>query len=332
MAIDPHIFIPPGLSAAAIAGRPAGGRILAIGGETMGTSWSARIALAGDPPAGVDAALQAELDRVIAEMSHWEAGSALSRFNRLPAGRWQALPPDFFTVLDRGLAIARESGGAFDPAAGALVDIWGFGAGGGVAAPPTQTEIATARACGGHQRLEIDRHARRALQPGGAKLDFSGIAKGHAVDLLAGRLRSLGLRHFLVEIGGELVGAGVQPDGQPWWVDLEAPPGLDPAPARIALHEMAVATSGDYLRWFAADGRRYAHTIDPRSGWPVANGLVSVSVVHRHCIDADAWATALTVLGPDAGMALATAKGLAARFINEEGGEAFSPALAAMLD
>lgn len=332
MAIDPHIFIPSALSGRAIAGRIADGRILHLGGATMGTSWSARIVVRGDPPDGIAAALKAELDRVIAEMSHWQAESDISRFNRAPAGTWRALPPDFFTVLARGLEIAAASGGAFDPTAGALAELWGFGPGGSVPAVPPATRIASALAVTGHRRLRTDPHARRALQPGGVRIDLSGIAKGHAVDLLATRLRALGYRHFLVEIGGELVGAGVQPDGQPWWVDLESPPGLAPPSARIALHELAVATSGDYRRWFAADGRRYGHSIDPRTGWPVANGVASVSVIHESCMDADAWATALMVLGVEAGPALAAERGLAARFINEEGGETLSPALLAMLD
>ncbi|SNS43061.1 thiamine biosynthesis lipoprotein [Sphingomonas laterariae] len=328
---EPHILIPPDLSRQAFDARIADGRIVALGGRTMGTSWSAKI-VATQSLAGMQALLETLLDRVIAEMSNWETTSDISRFNRAPAGRWQALPPDFFTVLRRALDIAAASGGAFDPTAGALVDLWGFGPAPARLAPPSDTEIAAALAAAGHGRIAIDIHARRAQQPGGLVLDLSGIAKGFAVDLLAEHLRVAGHRHFLVEVGGELVGEGVTPDGQPWWVDLEAPPGNLVPPARIALHGLAIATTGDYRRYFDHDGQRYAHSIDPRSGRPVANGVASVSVVHRRCMDADAWATALTVLGMDQGMALAIEQGLAARFISNEGGEAFSPALAAMLD
>lgn len=330
-AAEPRILIPPALSQAALATRIANGRIVALGGRTMGTSWSARI-VADQPLPNLRAALQALLDRVVAEMSNWEADSAVSRFNRLPAGRWQTLPPDFFTVLRRGLEIAAASGGAFDPTAGALVDLWGFGPASARLAPPDDDAVAAALTVAGFHRLEIDIHARRARQPGGVTLDLSGIAKGYAVDLLADHLRGSGHRHFLVEVGGELVGEGVTPDGQPWWVDLEAPPALAPPPARIALHGLAVATSGDYRRYFDHDGHRYTHSIDPRDGRPIANGVACVSVIHRRCIDADAWATALTVLGMDDGLRLATDLDIAARFISNEGGETFSPALAAMLE
>ena len=330
-AAEPRILIPPALSPAAVATHIADGQIVRLGGRTMGTSWSARI-VGRQPLSGVQGALQALLDRVVAEMSNWEADSAVSRFNRLPAGRWQALSPDFFAVLRRGLEIAAASDGAFDPTAGALVDLWGFGPAPARLTPPDDATIAAALAAAGHDRLEIDIHARRARQPGGVALDLSGIAKGHAVDLLADILRERGHRHFLVEVGGELVGEGVTPDGQPWWVDLEAPPALTLPPTRIALHGLAVATSGDYRRYFDHGGRRYSHSIDPRDGRPIANGVACVSVVHRRCIDADAWATALTVLGMADGLRLATDLGLAARFISNEGGEAFSPALAAMLE
>jgi thiamine biosynthesis lipoprotein len=119
-----------------------------------------------------------------------------------------------------------------------------------------------------------------------------------------------------VEVGGELRGCGLKPDGQPWWVQLEEP---DPAsPGRgtvLALHGLSVATSGDYRRWFEHGGRRYSHTIDPRNGLPIRHGLACVTVVHASCMSADAWSTALGVLGPEAGPALANRLGLAARFV-----------------
>ena len=330
-ATEPHILIPRALAPSAIANRIADGRVAIFGGRTMGTSWSTRIVVR-DTPDGMQAALQALLDRVVAEMSNWEADSAISAFNRLAAGRWQTLPPGFFTVLQRGLAIAAESRGAFDPTAGRLVDLWGFGPAPARLPPPSDAEIAAVLGDAGYERLALDPPARRARQPGGVAIDLSGIAKGYGVDLLADHLREHGHRHFLVEVGGELVGEGVMPDGQPWWVDLEAPPGVAVPPARIALHGLAIATTGDYRRFFDHDGQRYAHSIDPRSGRPVANGVAAVSVIHRRCMDADAWATALTVLGLDAGLALAAEQDIAARFITNEGREAFSPALADMLD
>jgi thiamine biosynthesis lipoprotein len=322
-----RIALPPAISAQAFAGRDAAAPVIALAGETMGTTWSVRFARPPHvDPQAVRAAIVARLDGLVREMSHWQADSLLSRFNRAAAGQWIALPPDFAQVMAEGLAIAERSGGAFDPSIGRIVNLWGFGP---VAAPhpPSGDGIDAALASARWHRLAYDAPARRLRQPGGTMLDLSGIAKGHAVDAVADLLHASGIRHALVEIGGELVGRGVRPDGDPWWVDLEVPPGLDVAPLRIALHGLAVATSGDY--------RRGAHTLDPRTGRPIAHGTVSVSVLHDSALRADAWATALTVLHPEEAMALATRETIAARFLSVADGETrerVTPALAAMLE
>lgn len=311
-----------------------GGRVQALEGRTMGTTWSVRVVASRDwRPAPVARAIQQVLDEVVAQMSPWEHGSNLSRFNRAAAGTWQTLPPDFFEVLVHALAVARDSGGAYDPTAGALVQVWGFGTthrhdtpG---FAPPGEAEIAAARACSGWQRLEVDPVNRRVRQPGGLQLDLCAIAKGHAVDrvaaLLAGRF---GLVDALVEVGGELRGDGLKPDGQPWWVALErAPRWGEGAPCddgdheaqphtRIALHGLAVATSGDYRRFFRHGGVLYPHTIDPRSGRPLAHGVALVSVLHAQCRAADALSTALGVMGEGAAIEWAQARGIAALIVS----------------
>jgi len=320
-----RIALPPTIDAAAFAARDPSAVVTDLHGKTMGTSWSVRFAApTGADPTAIRKAIVARLAGLVAEMSHWEPDSLLSRFNRSPSGTWTTLPPDFAHVMTGGLAIAALTGGAFDPAIGTLVDAWGFGPV-PVAAPPSAAEIEAARATSGWSRLSFapgDVHLR---QPGGIALDLSGIAKGHAVDVIADLLRDVGIAHALVEIGGELVGRGIRPDGDPWWVDLESPPGLTLQPLRIALHGQAVATSGDY--------RRGAHTLDPRTGRPIETGVVSASVIHRIALDADAWATALTVLGPD-GLGLAHDQGIAARLVTDAHGavrEYLTPALSAML-
>lgn len=311
-----------------------GGQVHAFVGRSMGTSWSVRVvgpaALVREP---VARAIQRELDEVVAQMSPWEHGSDISRFNRAPAGQWQVLPPAFFEVLQHALAVARDSEGAYDPAAGALVDAWGFGparrhddAG---FEPPEALALEAARAASGWQRLEVDEASRRVRQPGGLLLDLSAIAKGYAVDRVAQMLAArFGFDESLVEVGGELRGSGIKPDGQPWWVALETPPqmhegdedtGVDPATAlphtRIALHGLSVATSGDHRRFFRREGVLYPHTIDPRTGWPIANGVALVTVLHASCMAADALSTALGVLGAERGMAWASAREVAALFV-----------------
>jgi thiamine biosynthesis lipoprotein len=320
-----RIGLPPRLSAQAIAGRDATLPVVTLDGETMGTTW--RILFARSASVDVAAlrgAVDVRLAGLIAEMSHWDGTSLLSRFNRAPAGTWMTLPPDFAHVMAAALRIAAASAGAFDPAVGRLVDLWGFGPP-GPAPTPDRAAIAGATALSGWRRLSFDPASRRLRQPGGLALDLSGIAKGHAVDALAQLLRDAGVRHALVEIGGELVGFGVRPDGDPWWVDLEVPPGMHLPPLRVALHGLAVATSGTY--------RRGCHNLDPRTGRPASAAIVSVSVLHHNAMEADAWASALTVLGHK-GLAVADRLGIAARIVcAAEGGarEYFSAALTAML-
>ena len=303
-----------------------------LGGETMGTTWSLRVVGGADT---LTAAIQQRLDGLVAQMSHWAPTSQLCRYNRGVAGSWHGVGPEFFTVLQVALAVAEQSRGAFDPTAGALVDRWGFGASGPAAVLPGDAEIAALLAASpGPDRVLLDPHARRVLQPGGAVLDLSAIAKGFAVDDIAALLRGQGHGDFLVEVGGELRGEGIKPDGQPWWVDLEVPPGAAMAGVRVALHGLSVATSGDYRRFVDADGQRLPHSIDPRTGRPIANGLASVTVLHADCMMADAYATALTVLGVDEGRALAADLEIAALFITRTAdgfAEMTTPAFAAML-
>jgi thiamine biosynthesis lipoprotein len=238
-------------------------------------------------------------------------------------------------VLACALAVREASGGAFDPCAGELVDLWGFGAHGRHAepgfAPPSDDAVAAALSRS--RALEFDTAHGRIRQPGGLRLDLSGIAKGYAVDAVCALLEARGLHHYLVEIGGELRGAGMKPDGQPWWVTLEEGEGA--GETVLALHGLACATSGDYRRFFDYSGRRYAHTLDPRTGRPVEHGVAAATVIGADCMRADAWATALTVLGPVVGIALADREGLAARMLVRDGAalrETTSAAFRAMLD
>ncbi len=318
------------------AARLRGATVVEFGGPTMGVSWRVKaVAPPGFDLAKVQARVQAALNAVVAQMSPWEPGSDISRFNGAPAGAWMDLPDAFQHVLHRALRWAEVSGGAFDPAIGRLVDLWGFGPPGPVEAPPSDSAIIAALAAGGWDRLAHD--GRRIFQPGGLALDLSGIAKGFGVDEVSAVLTRLGLVDHLVEIGGELRGEGLKPDGEPWWAEIAAPPGLalPGGPILAALHGLSVATSGDYRRVLEHDGRRYAHTLDPRTGRPVEAGLRSVSVIAATCMDADALCTALGVLGPDDGARFAAAQEVAAHLlVEDEGGlrEIISPALAALLD
>ena len=298
----------------------AGSALRKLAGRSMGTSWSAQVLVPPGLRADLEAALQRELDEVVAQMSHWDDDSLLGRYNRAPGGSWHALPPQFFEVIDFALQLHEDTAGAYDPAAGALVKLWGFGPSGRHDAPgfqlPSAIEVASTLARRARSTPQLDRPGRRLLQPGGTVLDFSSIAKGHGVDRLGLCLERHGVRHYLVEVGGELRGAGVKPDGAPWWVEIEGVPGAAAAAQPVvALHGLAIATSGDYRSYFDHGEQRASHTLDPRTGHPIANGVASCTVVAASCMVADALSTALTVMGANAGLAFADARGIAARYL-----------------
>lgn len=308
---------------------PRGAEIRRCAGVAMGTSWSARFVTRDISADDAARALEKALFEVVAEMSPWEKTSDISRYNEAAANDWVVLPPAMMSVLGAAVKISNESGGAYDPACGALVDLWGFGPAGRRQSPPSADMIESARP---HDCLSICIDREHAFQPGGLRLDFSSIAKGYGVDTAGEALTALGLDCWLIEIGGELKGAGTKPDGSPWWVSLDPETG---APFVVALSGRAVATSGDGVRYFDHDGRKYSHTIDPRTGYPVEHDLSAVTVVHESAMVADAYATAILVLGPDEGVAFAEERDLAARLVvRERGGlrERITGAMQAMLD
>jgi len=311
-----------------------------LGGATMGTTWSVKLVAPRQRDLhALHAGIQSRLDEVVAQMSNWEATSDLSRYNAADAGSWHVLPEDFFTVLSCALDIAHASGGAFDPTVGPLVDGWGFGPAG---ASTERFSPDAARAQVQWRRVVLDRMERRVLQPGGTRLDLCAIAKGFGVDAVAAYVRSQGIEAALVEVGGELFGFGRKPDGAPWRVIVEGWQGDEDdasEPRVLAVDGMAIATSGDRWHRLEHHGRSISHTLDPRSGHPVMDAPVAVTVAANDAMRADAWATALTVLGTHEGMEVAHAHGLAARFVQVHEGdvsgriveECMTPAFEALL-
>ncbi len=283
-------------------------------GQSMGTSWTIRCRLPGyRRPEALYAKVQAKLDDIVDQMSTWQDDSVLSTLNTSPTG-WYQMPPDLFIVLRCALALAKDTHGAYDPTMGELVNLWGFGPKGKVDQPPHQDAIAGCMTRSGWQRTALNDVHRGVFQPGGLHFDLSSIAKGYGVDCMARTLESLDVFHYLVELGGEIRVRGVNGLGEPWALAIESPnPGQPNLP--LTLQSGALATSGDYRRHFVHEGRHYAHTLDPSTGYPLSNGLASVSVVHAECMQADALATALLCLGLDKGMAYAETRGIAALFM-----------------
>jgi len=294
----------------------------ALNGPTMGTRWSAQFFTKPDfDAAPVGAALQAAVDQVDAQMSTWNPNSDLMQLNAAPCGEWLAVSAALFEVLKLGLEIGRASGGAFDIAMGDAVAAWGFGPDD---AMPDRIRAAmnTARSPA-EAALELDDATGRVRKTMPITLDLSGIAKGYGVDLLAETLVSSGIDSGLVGIDGEMRALGLQPDGVPWNIAVEAPDLTRRTPHSVVLlQDAAVATSGDYRHWVDVQGHRLSHTMDPRKGAPVVAPPASVTVIAKTCAMADAWATALMVAGPDAGPELARQHGLDALFLmrNDTGG------------
>ena len=294
----------------------------AVSGAAMGTTWSVKVA---------DEGVDAEAERRIAElaedaiarvdgaMSTWKEHSELSHFNTHGAARPFAISDEMARVLGIALAVTRLSGGAFDVTVLPLVHAWGFGAGAenGEGAAPRRSELVRLRRLVGAEMLVLDSERRTLVKrQKGVQVDLSAVAKGFAVDEVARALAEAGFAHYLVEIGGELRAAGLRGDGSPWRVAIEEPVEAGRAVHRVvALRDRAMATSGDYRSYYERDGKRISHTIDPRSGRPIEHRLASVTVIDEEAARADAWATALNVLGPEAGYALARKQGLAAYFI-----------------
>lgn len=281
----------------------------------MGTTW--RVHMAVPHRADLRAhhlRIEGVLDTVVAAMSTWAVDADITRFNRADAGTTHTMPEGFRQVLTCALEIAAASQGAFDPTLGELVGIWGFGANACRPQDIGQPQaVKAAQTRYGWQQVQLT--GNQLFQPGGLRLDLSAIAKGYAADAISDALCAQGIGDALVEVGGELRARGCKPDGSAWRIAIEDATPSDEVTTRvIALNAQGVATSGDRWHYNDIQDRRVTHTIDPRSASPVTCQPMSVTVLASSAMRADAWATALRVLGPVEGMAMAEQHALAARF------------------
>lgn len=297
---------------------------LTLSGATMGTTWTVKIVVPAEPElaqAELQASIEGLLEQVNDEMSTYRPQSELSRFNAAAEGEWIPVSPTTAAVVERAIEIGRQSRGALDVTVGPLVDLWGFGTDPRPARVPSVDELEAARQAVGLEHLEVslDPPGLRK-QVAGLRVDLSAIAKGDGVDRVGALLDAEGYRDWLVEIGGEMRGRGRRPDGDPWSIAIERPTPDSRGIAKIVpLRDVAVATSGDYRNYFVEDGVRYSHTIDPRTGAPIRHELASVTILAETCRDADGWATAIDVLGPEEGYAVAVEQGLAALLLVRDG-------------
>jgi thiamine biosynthesis lipoprotein len=297
-------------------------RAIEFRGLTMGAAFSVKVVTGRDELdtvglGDVDRALRARLDRIDQLMSTWDPDSELSRFNHSTSLEPFPVSLETFEVLKWSVDLAALTGGALDVTIGPLVDAWGFGPGGPRNRLPSDEEIARLREATGAGRFELNPAALtvRKTRPE-VRCDLSAVAPGYAADRLWAELADRGFTDFLVDVGGELRTRGRNDIGEAWEIAIERPQSPGHASQRtVPVSNLAIATSGDYRRYREVDGKRFSHILDPRTGRPLAHRLASVTVIDELAVRADGLATALMVLGPDEGMALAEKLDLAVLFI-----------------
>ena len=285
----------------------------------MGTSFSIKVIA---PPADLDLAslqqdIQERLDAINQTMSTYLDDSELSQFNTSDSTDWIEVTAELCHAVEAAQIISQFTDGAFDVTVGPLVSLWGFGPSESITTPPNDEQVAAALNAAGHTKLHTDCTvpALRKDAPG-INVDLSAFAKGHAVDRVADLLDGNALPDYLVEIGGELRLRGLNGKNEQWAIAIETPDRTARS-VQTVLHltDTGMATSGDYRNYFEHDGNLYSHTIDPRTGRPITHNGASVTVVADTAAFADAAATALLVMGPEAGLALAEQESIAAYFL-----------------
>ncbi|HSG02759.1 MAG TPA: FAD:protein FMN transferase [Marinobacterium sp.] len=292
-------------------------KVVGFEGRTMGTTYSVKWVDANEARVqGLQHRADAALALVNKQMSTYDPTSELSTFNSLPAGSEMEVSDELAFVVREALRISEVSQGSFDATVGPLVNLWGFGPDGRIEKAPTDAELDALRPRVGYANIRVEDNPTRLVKTGDQYLDLSAIAKGYGVDVLASLLEQQGITNYLVEIGGELRASGIKPEGEHWRIAIESPESSGRAIGRIInVKDTGIATSGDYRNYFEENGVRFSHTIDPKTARPITHRLASVTVLRPTCAEADALATALMVMGDEAGFEFARERGIAAYFL-----------------
>jgi len=294
------------VAAAAVAGCGLN-RELAFTGKTMGTSYHVKVVASRfHRTESLQSRIDKRLNEINRSMSTYLPDSEISRFNALTqVGAKFSISEDFYQVMAVAVRIHGLSDQTWDPTVWPLVELWGFGRLESKRNIPTASQIENRCQRVGLEHIILFEDKTLVKRTTHVELDLASIAKGYGVDQIAALLRNFGYTDFLVEIGGEVYASGFRSDRKPWRIGINRPR-KDAQPNEIykivSLHNAGFATSGDYRNFFEHNGRRYSHVIDPQTGYPVSNGVVSVSVIAKSCTFADGLATALMVLGPEKGL------------------------------
>ena len=272
------------------------------------------------------AALQAfqEIKRIEHLMSPWIESSDVSRVNRLAGKEWVEVSVETLEVINKAREVSELSKGAFDITVGPLVQVWRKARERGI--PPSKEELKNFLALVNFRDLIVNSEGKVFLKKKGMAIDLGGIAKGYAVDKAFELLIGLGYKNLIVNAGGDLRVGGTKLD-QPWSIGIQHPRESQKIMARISISDAAIATSGDYEKFFIHQGKRYHHILNPKDGFP-AEGCQSVSIIYKEGMMADALATAVFVLGPEKGYSLCQRlEGVNCLIIDKEGKMISSPNL-----
>ena len=298
-------------------------KTIRILGETMGTTY--RVTIVDAPEQLTQKALtdgiNATLETVNAQMSNWDPNSEVSQFNTNRGTTPVKSSEAFLSVIAAAEDIHIKSGGLFDVTITPLINLWGFGPKTPDKPMPSQADIQQALAQVGHSRLLHWNDSQKTLQKShpDVSINLSAIAKGYGVDQVAGYLAATGITRYLVEIGGDLVTAGLNPEGKPWSIGIETPDALTQTVQTIVeLSGQAMATSGDYRNFRLLDDKMLSHTINTNNGMPIEVRGLSVTVISDSAMKADALATALNAMGPDEGLKFSNLHGIDSIFVFKE--------------
>ena len=282
---------------------------ISFSGKTMGTTYHITVVTGFfKNTRALKDKIEMRLDEINKSMSAYRKDSEISRFNALnQPGKKFYISDDFFNVMTVAQHIYNLTGGAWDGTIEPLVTLWGFGTSENKKRIPTQSEIDALLANIGFNTIEMSANRYLVKRNSSISLDLASIAKGYGVDQVAMLVRTNQIKNFLVEIGGEVFASGFRKDGKNWKIGINRPEKnapIDQVYKLLYLHNKAFATSGDYRNYFECEGKRFSHIFDPRNGYPITNGVVSVSIVADTCTVADGLATAVMVLGPKKGLEL----------------------------
>jgi thiamine biosynthesis lipoprotein len=292
-------------------------------GMTMGTvAYNVKLIIKPNEKASVGfnqvnthADIDAILKQLLQDMSNWEPNSELTRFNKSTSLTPIEISEGLRRVIAESIRLGNLSEGKLDVTIGPLINLWGFGPEYRPEKVPTDAELKVAQARTGLKYITLNGNKLSKAIPD-LYIDLSTIAKGYAVDLIAEYFESKGFHNYLVEIGGEMRVKGFKHTGELWHVAIEKPLSEERLVHQIIIpKDNALATSGDYRKYFEAEGQRFSHIIDPTTGRPINHKLVSVTVIHPSSMTADGISTAMMLMGEKKALAFAEKNELAAYLI-----------------